>query len=200
MNIRAPTGRPDDQKQIHPQLLRLALHFAALSKSKYMPARDRFHADDLHWLYGSFYTVDVLNGGADYRFGYCGPSWKMFYGIDLSGKRLSEVEYAPQLLRRRTDFDAIVAARRPGYSTGHLQWPDGYIIRYERLTIPFSGTDPATHDHATMLLVAAQCEIPAGDVIRYNIHGRPHVLDEDIAWPPFFQSHVHRPSTSMRSL
>lgn len=185
---------------MNPNLLRLALHYAALSKSRTMPSRDRFHADDLHWLYGCFYTVDVLHEDHDYRFGYCGPCWKMFYGLDLSGKRLSEIEYAPQLHRRRADFDAVCAARRPGYCNGHLQWPDGYRIRYERLTIPFSGTQLQAHDQASMLLVAAQCEIPVGDVLRYNAHGRPQVTDEDIAWPPFFQSHSHKPSAAMRSL
>ena len=189
-----------EPQQIHPNLLRLALHFAALSKNKYMPTREHFCPDELHWLFGCFYTVDVLDGGEDYRFGYCGPCWKMFYGMDLSGKRLSEIEYAEQLHRRRADFDAIIAARRPGYSTGQLQWPNGHTIHYERLTIPFSGTSPHARDNATMLLVAAQSEIPVQDVFHYNIHGVPHVVDEDRVWPPFFQSHVHSPNIAIRSL
>lgn len=177
-----------DDRHIHPNLLRLVRHYSQPARSGFMPKREQFKPEELYWLYGYYYVVDVLEGG-DYRFGYCGHCWQLFYGIDLTGERLSEVEeHHPQLKQRRVEFDTVVAERHPAYSTGHMRWQDGNQANFHRLIIPFAGENGSP----AMLIVAAQSEITPTQMLHNKIHGNPRIDLQNHDWPDIAQQ-ISRP-------
>lgn len=196
MMVKPYTHAVSDSHDIHPNLLRLAQHFTRQTKRGFMPLREAFQQDELSWLYGYYYVVDVLEGGHDYRFGYCGHCWQIFYGLDLTGERLSEVEDYPHLRGRRADYDAVVHARHPAYAVGILQWPGGSQAHFHRIIIPFA--DEA--GTPSMLLVAAQSEIAPSQLLQYKVHGNPRILVEEQGWPNTIQSQLSSASTAMRSV
>lgn len=180
-----------DGQNIHPNLLRLMRHYA---HGGHMPKRQQFRPEELYWLYGYYYVVDVLGGG-DYRFGYCGHCWQLFYGIDLTGERLSEVEeHHPQLKLRRVEFDTVVADRHPSYSTGHMHWQDGNQASFHRLIIPFSGENGAP----SMLIVAAQSNITPTQLLHYKIHGNPKIDLQSQDWSAITQQ-VSQPAERLNA-
>jgi|GEM_PF-1312669 hypothetical protein len=152
-------------------LIRVVRYYSAMTGGKPMPHRDCFQPIDLHWLFGHFYTVDILNGGADYRFGYSGPFWSVIYGIDLSGRRMSEMDNLLFAQDLRALYDPVVAQRRPGYYRCRLSWQNGRYIAHERVTIPFAGDDGLP----SMLLVAAQYDRKISEVLCSKGCGLPRL-------------------------
>ncbi|MGB8601114.1 MAG: hypothetical protein WCD42_02845 [Rhizomicrobium sp.] len=196
MMVKSYTHAVGDSRDIHPNLLRLAQHFTRHAKQGFMPRRDAFQQDELSWLYGYYYVVDVLEDGRDYRFGYCGHCWQLFYGMDLTGERLSEVESYPHLKGRRADYDAVIHARHPAYAVGILQWPGGSQAHFHRIIIPFANE----HGAPSMLLVAAQSEIAPSQLLENKVHGNPRILVEEQGWPSAIQSQLSSDNIAMRPI
>lgn len=184
MNVQIPPTM--ETHPIHPNLFRLTVHFGTRSDRRAVPLLQHFDPEELHWLFGCFYTVRVLDGAADYRFSYCGSCWQSFYGFDPTGKRLSELEAAGFLPMqgRRVEFDAVVAAKRSYYTQGLLDWPRGDSVRFDRLIIPFADK----FGRIVMLLVAAQGGENMPELIRHKMQGQPHVRNTDTFWPALIQS------------
>jgi hypothetical protein len=151
------------------KLLRLAKYYEALGGGTAMPSKKFFHPDELSWLFGHFYTVDVLPN--DYRFGFIGPFWAAMYSFDPMGTRLSEMEACGRLRALRTMYDDAVTMKQSNYCIGRMIWPNGKSILHERITVPFAGAkgEPA------MLLVAAQCDRNVTDALLYKGFGEPRL-------------------------
>lgn len=159
----------------NPNLLRFAKYCEGLAGDKSMPHRQDFLPGNIHWLYGCFYAVEVMEGGRDYRCTFDSTLFGALYGFDLLGKRISELEACGRLSVQRRDFDAVTAAGAPRYRTGRLVWPDRKSIRNERIIVPFAGDD----GNAALLVVAAQCDKPFQELRGYKGIGEPHLeLDE----------------------
>lgn len=180
MNVHAFVWGEGPALRFHPNLARLAAHYATRTHNKHIPLQKHFDPEELHWLFGCFYAVAVLDGGADYRFGLCGTCWQSFYGLDPTGKKLSEVEYAVPMQERRGEFDTVVAARNPQYSSGFIVWPGGTRARYDKLIIPFA--DEA--GRIAMLLVAAQSDTPPAVLHQYEMLGHPRIAPKAVIWSP----------------
>jgi hypothetical protein len=146
--------RQVDRSIVSPGLLRFAKFCDDLAASDPMPHRDRFHVREVPWLFGFLTVVDVLEGGRDYRFSYCGDFWKVTLNADMSGCRLSEAESCSQLSANRPNYDAAVKARAPRYRFGRWIWPNKHFIRIERLIVPFCDDD----GEVSMLVIAGHCE------------------------------------------
>jgi hypothetical protein len=166
----------DTPADLHPPLQRVEQYWAQLADGRPMPSRKDFHPHDLHWLFGHFYTVDILRGGADYRFGYVGDFWKALYASDLSGLLLSECEAFGKLMVLRASYDEAIRDRRPCYRTGRIVWPDQRSVHHERLTVPFAGDG----GEPSMLLVAAQCDRSIGELMRYIGRREPQLILDEI--------------------
>lgn len=179
MNAHPSMKENGKRLSINPELRRLTTHYAKTARNKPLPLLFAFDPEALHWLFGCFYSVKVLDGGLDYRFEHCGSCWKTFYGFDPTAKRLSEIEETETMKSKRAEFDAVVAVKLPQYAIGSLVWSNGVSVRFDRLTIPF--VDEA--GRVQMLLVAAQSGEPANAMTRHNILGRPQVVFEDTIWP-----------------
>ncbi len=166
--------REVDKRTVSRDLLRFADYCLSLTEGGPMPHRHSFEVRTVPWLFGLIATVDVLDGGADYRFAYSGDLWKLALHCDLTGLRLSEIEAssARMPLALRTHYDAAVRARAPRYRFGRWIWPDEYFIRLERLIVPFAGKGGAV----SMLVVAVQCEKSIGEIMEECRHrGEPRL-------------------------
>jgi hypothetical protein len=128
-------------------------------------------------MFGRLYIVDVLDGGADYRFRLFGAFWHTVYGRNLTGARLSEIEASGNLLALRPHYDECVAKRSLAFKPGRLVWPNKQVIAFQRLLIPFSKDSYGV----SMLLCGAYCEIPYEDICLFQGAGVPQlVLDESV--------------------
>jgi hypothetical protein len=195
MNAHEPRGPIGKPLAVNTKLLRLARYFGVMTGNVDMPLQSHFDLLALHWLFGCFYTVHVLNEGADYRFGFCGPCWQSFYGLDPTGRLLSEVEYAEPLKGRRVEFDAVVKCRHTMYTAGTMNWADGPTVRFDRIAIPFADAG----GNVTMLLVAAQSDLDPAVLSRFKVSGYPRVIPEATFWPKPAQPPVHSLRTDSRS-
>jgi hypothetical protein len=153
-----------DKSSVHHNLLRFAVYCETLANGAEMAQQSLFEARNTPWLFGFIAVVDVLEGGADYRYAYAGDFWKAMLGYDINATRVSELEACGRFPNVRSNYDAAVRARSPRYRTARLSWPDGKVFRYERLVVPFAGDDGAV----AMLVVAAQCEKPLSDLLAYR--------------------------------
>jgi len=164
------------ERLAHPDLIRLARHCQGLAPPHQLPRRADFDpAPVMRYLAGQLYLIDVLDGGADYRFRLFGLFWQTVYGCNLAGELLSDIEATGNLLVLRAHYDACVAQRAPIFRPGKLIWPDRHAIAYQRLLIPFAGDDGAV----SLLVCAAHSDIPREDVCLYQGLGVPRLeLDE----------------------
>lgn len=177
----------------HPDLIRLARHCEDLAGPAQLPRREDFNpAPILRYLFGRLYMVDVIDGGADYRFRLFGMFWQTIYGRNLAGERLSEIEATGNLLSLRPHYNACVAKRAPVFRPGKLVWPDRQAIAYQRLLIPFSECDGGV----SMLLCAAHCDISLEDLCLFQGSGMPQLVLEDAAESA---AQVEQPSASLTS-
>jgi hypothetical protein len=172
MDNRNPEDTGAEQLTANPKLLRVAQHYAAQAGGGKMPNRKCFRPEDLHWLFGHFYTVDILRGGADYRFGFCGPFWVAMYNLDPTGTLLSEMEACGRFKGLRGMYATSASTRIPYYCNGHLLWPNQKAVFHERVTVPFSNDS----GEASMLLVAAQCDRSLSDVLLAKGFGEPNLI------------------------
>ena len=178
MNAQTASNQENQPLKIHPNLSRLVRYFAETAPNKTVALQRDFNLEALYWLFGCFYAVKVIDGGADYRFGYCGTCWQSFFGFDPSEKLLSEVENIEQLKTKRAEFDAVVAAKRLHYTIGCLVWPEDKTIRFDRVILPFADND----GRISMLLVAAQGEGNLANISRFKIRGYPRIVPKDTFW------------------
>lgn len=194
MNAAIP-AEPARPERINANLIRVARYFASMTGGRPMPHYSCFRPNDLHWLFGHFYAVRVIDGGADYRFGFYGPFWALMYGSDFTGRRLSELESCGRLKSLRAIYDNVVALRRPCYCVGRMIWRGGQTVDHERVTIPFADDE----GNPAMLLVAAQCNRDIADVLQAKGCGEPTLELGEISHPEEFQSSSHSSNSSLRS-
>jgi hypothetical protein len=158
-----------DQSKISPEILRFAHHCSHLAGGAAMPKCGSFHPRDVPWLFGCVTTIDVLDGGRDYRFSFCGDLWRVMLNYDMMGWRLSEAEACNRLTTVRPNYDAATGARSPRYRFGRWSWPDGQAIRYERLIVPFANDE----GNVAMLALAVHSMEPLGEAFAGNRSGQP---------------------------
>lgn len=164
-----------------PDLIRVAEHYNRLCDGRPMPDRAEFYPTQFRWMLGRMYLLDVLDGGADYRFRLFGEFWQTVYGVDLAGQNLSALEAEGKFSGLRQDYDKIVATHKPLFHPGTVKWPRGQSFRYQRLLLPFadSGAD------VVLVLGAAACDMTTEDLVFFRGQGFPElVLDEPLERTP----------------
>jgi hypothetical protein len=166
--------RQVDKSTVNAKLLRFAKYCDDLAFGAEMPLRSAFEVRNAHWLFGFITTLDVLEGGGDFRFTYCGDFWKVALNYDMTGWRLSEAEACGRLVGLRPNYDAAIKARAPRYRFGKWVWPDGRFVRIERLVVPFAGEN----GEVAMIAATAQCEKSFAEIVTYNASGVPRLVLE----------------------
>jgi hypothetical protein len=158
-----------EKSQVSPALMRFADYCAHLADGAEMPLASAFNLSDLHWLFGYVVIADVIDNGRDYRYTHTGGFWKATLNYDLTSQRLSDLEALGRLPTFRAHYDAVVRARLSRYRTARLTWPDGRILRYQRLVVPFAGEQ----GEVAMLAIAAQSDKSFADLMEYKSTGEP---------------------------
>ena len=136
--------RPHD-----PRLIDLYRLWQAKRSDARIPARIEFGLDELRPLMGRIAILDVIDGGADFRFRLYGSNIANAYRGEMTGKSVRE--YRPHFYATITSgYLQCVASRAPHYD--RLEVDDQMMLyRWERLILPLAA-DGTTVD---MLLVAS---------------------------------------------
>lgn len=161
------------------ELITFARFYQALCGSRQVPHRDDFHPSDVPWIAGRLYTVDVLEGGADYRFHSWGIYLKAVFGADLSNRKLSDIELAGRLELTRSDLDAVVSGKCPVFRTGLLVWPNHQTLGFERVMVPFCDN----FGNVSLILSVFHGDKPVHEMMLMRGIGIPQVLLDAPATP-----------------
>jgi hypothetical protein len=158
-----------EKSDVSPALMRFADYCAVRADGAEMPPAAALQMSELHWLFGYVVVAEVIEGGRDYRYTYTGDFWKAALNYDIASQRLSDLEAIGRLTDFRANYDAAVKARDLRYRTAKLSWPDGKILRYQRLVAPFADEagDPS------LLVIAAQCDKSFAELLEYKAMGEP---------------------------
>lgn len=154
-----------------PDLTRAVEVYFRIAAGRAMPHRNDFAVSRFRWLLGRMYLLDVLDGGADYRFRLLGQFWRIIFGVELSGCLLSELEAKGLLMNVRASYDALVANPAPTIYSGTLTWPNSPVLDVQRVLLPFAGDG----GELSLILCAASCGKPLEDLIFFTGLDFPNV-------------------------
>jgi hypothetical protein len=159
------------QERINPDLIRLAEHCHKLAAGGAMPRYADFRPADVSWILGKLYIMDVIDGGADYRFRLLGAALAGLHGCDHTGRLLSEVEYPGLKNALVPELETVRALRKPLYFRGRVVWQSGESFAAEKLLVPMSGAD----GELAVVLGAVHYEYPEEDWIVFKGYGVPQL-------------------------
>lgn len=128
------------EKKLHPDIARFAQYCADLAGDRDMPRRSEFRPGRVSSMLGYIFLVDIIFETDDYRYSLFGVHLPKLYGIDLGGKKLSEVDDASARAFFRKTYDQVVEDGRPQYVSGQYVWPDR-VIGVERLLVPMANDE-----------------------------------------------------------
>lgn len=109
-----------------------------------MPARSDLDPTELKPWLGRLGLLDVLPGPPmDFRYRLCGTRTVEEYGLDLTGKRLSEVCYVGSPVATQAVLSEFVRIGRPRYRNDPVTDLNGFALLRERIYLPL-GEDGRT--------------------------------------------------------
>lgn len=125
------------EKQIHPNIARVAQYCQDLAGDKTFPNRRDFRPSAVRSIIGYVFLIDILPEDDDYYFSLFGVHMATLYGMDLSKKRLSKIgdENVRGFLRKT--YDTVAASRSFQYLRGRYTWPTR-SVEIERLLVPMA--------------------------------------------------------------
>ena len=104
--------------------------------SRAMPARRDFPVEDLRPWLGRLALIDVVDDGTDFFYRLYGSGLAERYGMDLTGKRLSEISPGIQL-EVSSGYYQCFSEARPVFS--NLRYADRDVFwEWQRLLLPLS--------------------------------------------------------------
>lgn len=123
------------------ELSRLLRYCQKLMRGKALPVWQDFSPAALPWLMGHMFAVDVVDGGADYRYRSYGVLMPEIFGYDLRDKLVSEAPDADFRAATQASYGEVVREKRPVAYKVELSWPDGGRYTAEYLLVPFGDAD-----------------------------------------------------------
>ena len=164
----------------YPIITRVLEHWLSLSAGGALPRADAFRPGDVRWAVGCIILLDVIGGGADFRFRLFGSVCQSVYGVDVTGLLLSDLERLGHLAGARTDYTAVVTSRTPLFRPGKVVWPNGRELAFGRILVPFVDK----HDAVCRIVLTTDSGMPAEDVIMLCGQGVPRFVQDDADGPP----------------
>lgn len=128
---------PIFEKHIHPGIARAAQYCLDLSDGRPYPRRADFRPTRVRSILGYIFLIDILPEANDYHFSLFGTHISVLYGMDLTGKRVSQVDDDNVRVFLRNTYDAVVASKSVQYLRGRYTWPNK-SVDIERLLVPMS--------------------------------------------------------------
>jgi hypothetical protein len=124
-----------------PLLAELVAYWDAKRAGRMAPRRSDIDPAELKPHLTGLLMLDVLDGGADFRYRLIGTAIVQGSGRDSTGRRMSEL-YAdqPAVLQRLLDrFRRVVTEQRPIYTRGRIYWvPNREYRRFVTVAVPLS--------------------------------------------------------------
>lgn len=136
-----------------PLLNRLVAYWDAKRGGRMAPSRSDIDPAELKAHLSGLLMLDVIDGGADFRYRLIGSALAQAMGRDSTGKRIGELYAAePLVMKSLLDrFRRVVAEARPVFSQGRIFWvPDREHRGFVSVAMPLSD------DGATINLILAE--------------------------------------------
>ena len=106
----------------HPKVAGFAELWHARCAPAALPDRDQFEIEDLAPWFGHVIIMDVLDGGADFRYRMVGTTITRFLNRDYSGRTVRESNYSGAQAKVLDTFRRPVMAGKPIIRRGHVVW------------------------------------------------------------------------------
>lgn len=117
-----------------------------------IPNREEFQIENLIAWAGNIMIVDVLDDGADFFHRLVGTKIVDTVGRDLSGKRVSECEYAIGADAMLERYRIMLTLTPPVIRHGSVIWAiDKTWIQFESITVPMSSDGESVNQLLTVI-------------------------------------------------
>lgn len=125
-----------------------------------LPSRKAFEVEDLRHWFGHILILDVIEGGADFRYRLVGTEIALALGRDYTGRRMSECAFDVPVEAVIGEFREVVEARRPLVRHGHVTWvPDKSWRTFRSVHAPLA-SDGETIDKTMGVLLVGEADPP----------------------------------------
>jgi len=113
-------------------------YWLSLRGEKPAPARSQVDPMAMTQILPHLGLFDVVNNPRRYRVRIMGTEVVAWYGCDVTGRYLDEIDLGPDPAPVFAILDHVVATMTPAHMMGDYVKQDGRQIRYERLVLPLS--------------------------------------------------------------
>ena len=143
-------------KSDEPAIQRFIDLWAERRAGRPMPSRSAFVPEDLREWFGHVLLLDVIEGGADFRYRLVGVEIARALGRDYTGRRMTECTYEVPRAAVIREFREVVEARGPVLRAGHVTWaPDRSWRAFRSVHAPLA-SDGQTVDKTMGVLLIGQ--------------------------------------------
>lgn len=152
----------DFEQRFHNSALhQLYAHWSSLRGAQSLPGRGDIAPDRIVQVLPHIGLFDVETAPRRYRIRLMGTEIVHWYGCDLSGRYLDEVDFGHGPRFTFALLDQVVDCRQAGHMTGEYTKQDGRTIRYERLFMPL-----ASDGRRVDMVIGAAYELPPDAPLR----------------------------------
>jgi len=116
----------------------LYAYWQGLRRGRPAPARADIDPSQIAGILPNIGLFDVEDSPRRYRIRLMGTRIVSWYGCDLTGRYLDEMDFGEAGKSTFAILDEVVDRVAPAYMTGEYTKQDGRVIRYERLFMPLS--------------------------------------------------------------
>ncbi|WP_341909113.1 PAS domain-containing protein [Ferrovibrio terrae] len=140
-------------KIVDPRLRQLLQTWDGWRATRSLPSRANFHPEELHYLLGHLFLLDIVEAEIGLRFRYrlFGSAVTLYRGFDLTGRFLDEHPDPHFALRAHAAYLQAVQARQPLWASVSGITATGMSANFEGLILPLA-RDGETPD----MLLSAQ--------------------------------------------
>lgn len=128
---------PSGSNTIHPELAALRDFWDEKRGDRRMPARADIDVQELKRWLGHLALLDVVDGGRDFVFRVHGVDLVELYGVDLTGKALSEAGSAVEAVVL-DEYRSVVDEKAPLFVKRHHAQPEKDFVGVSKLILPLS--------------------------------------------------------------
>ncbi len=129
---------PDESNLNHRELRSLLAYWRKLRGDQPMPRQDKIDPLEMQDALGFLFLLDVLDGGADFRYRVYGSKVVDRYSVDMTGKLLSNLKVDPVFVDFFMAGYRAVIARRTPLLTQHCHSPYVAVTDTVRLILPLA--------------------------------------------------------------
>lgn len=127
------------EQRFHADALKsLYVYWQELRQGRRAPARSEIDLLRIKSILPNIILLDVEEDPRRYNFRLMGTRIVSWYGGDLTGRYIDEVDFGGEPMFTFTILDQMVDKVVPAHMTGEYVKHDGRHIRYERLFLPMS--------------------------------------------------------------